>query len=186
MPRAHRAESSTGLQCCGGARLPLAQGPWFGSGTCCMELMLAMSVLQSVSFRPELGVPGQATRMGATRLHPALEQWRQPRALSSPPWLGYMLGCLCKLSLRLTAGLGHFSPPCIPYVMFSQCSPSTGCPGILFLLAVPSLAWSELPAPGWVLCKPQGAAGANAMVCGMTQAGGQGWRGLRAWVVGQV
>lgn len=137
-----------------------------------MELMLAVPVVQSVSSSLELGVPSLAIRMGATRLHPVPEQGRQPQALSSPTWLGCTLGCLCKLSLQLTAGLSHFSSCCIPYVMFFQCSLSTGCLGILFLLTVPSLAWSELPALGWALRKPQGAAGVNAMVCSRGECNG--------------
>lgn len=101
-----------------------------------------------------------------------LGQRRQPQALSSPPWLGCTLGCLCKPSLQLTAGLGRFSPPRTPYVMFSQCSLFKGRPGIPFPLAALSLTWFQLPALGWVLRKPQWAAVVNAAVCGVTQVGG--------------
>lgn len=111
-------------------------------------------------------------RRGADGVCPVPGQRRQPRALSSPPRPGCTLGCLCKPSLLLTAGLGHFSPPRTPYVVFSQCSLFKGHPGILFPPTALSLAWSQLPTPGQPLHKPQWVAAVNAVVCSVTQVGG--------------
>lgn len=63
-------------------------------------------------------------------------------ALSSllPSWLGCMLGCLCKPSLWLRAGLGHFSPRCTP----RECFPSAPCSKDTLGSHLPPLPHSQL------------------------------------------